>query len=100
MLHREAITLTLLDEADRTVTVEAVRTSLRLGVWKMGAFVDYTRPVRVIDRHGDDRVEHRIPDVGAIARLLVFIAGLSGLRGRADRRGLGGLGLGPRIAQR
>lgn len=82
MLHREPTTLTLFDAADRTVTVEAVRTSLRLGVWKMGAFVDYTRPVRVVDRHGDECVEHRIPDIGAMARVLVFIAGLSGLRRR------------------
>lgn len=64
------------------MTVEAVRTSLRLGAGKMGAFIDYTRPVRVIDRRGDDRVEHRIPGIGAMARMLIFIAGLSGLRRR------------------
>ncbi len=87
MLYREPISLTLLEEGDRTVTVEALRTSLRLGGGKMGAFVDYTRPVRVIDRRGADRVEHRIPDVGATARLVIVIAELLGLRGRAHRRG-------------
>jgi len=86
MFDRQPICLTLLDEGDRTVTVEGVRTSLRVGVGQVVVFVDYTRPVRVIDCRGGARVEHRITDVGAMARLVTIIALLGGLRGRAHRR--------------
>jgi len=80
MFQTEHISLTLLDVDDRTVTLEAVRTSLRLSVGHGAVFADYTRPVRVIDRRGSDLLQHRIVDVGAVTRLTAFLAAAGTLR--------------------
>ncbi|MCH7585012.1 MAG: hypothetical protein IH941_07610 [Acidobacteria bacterium] len=81
MFDREPISLALLDEGDRTVTVDGVRTLLRVGFGQVAAFVDHTRPVRVIDCRRGATVEHQITDVGAMARLVTFISSI----GRLER---------------
>ncbi len=82
MLRTEPNTLTLFDAGDRTVTVEGRRTSFRVSVGSATVFADYTRPLRVVDRCGRNRVEHRIPDVTAMGRLALTFVALLALRPR------------------
>lgn len=79
MLRKDPVSLKLIDETNRTVIVEGVRTSLGVRLGPAAVFGDYARPTRVIHRRDGEETRVRIVDLGVMLRAALAVGVLAAI---------------------